>query len=335
MGGVIQRRHLAQVAAGAQRWCPVDDPFVRWVAVGPTTCHAPGVAGTSGAHELALRALRERLDGDGAVTDGFTCLDVRSALTGEPTGDTHDHVVVVLRWRQDPSTYTISFPLPTDGTHHDPSCPPDVDTRSPSPSIEQWADEVVWSLMEELDTGLVRRAARIPVGDVTFLAIDDRAGDARPQGYYIGHEYPGPAVGDGEHLTEVGLDVTVARHLLTEGRLLTWLHGYVDGRRGGPFVGHAVVARPDDDGSAAWSGPARQRTLEVVPGTPPAVTTALAYHAVRDAIEAGADTIISGLDLRAVSDIGFRADAEGSWSVTWRDVRTPDFSRGTTRSPTE
>ncbi|WP_432489439.1 hypothetical protein [Kineococcus sp. SYSU DK018] len=103
--------------------------------------------------------------------------------------------------------------------------------------------------------------------------------------------------------------------------------------RGEPYVGHAVVARPPTDGSGRSSGAARVEALEVVPGTPGTVAAALAYHAVREAVEAGAQSVSSALDdpvaRGALEEVGFqRGDGSTELSVTWREVRRPDLRRG-------
>lgn len=278
--------------------------------------------------ESVARSLGQRVLVEGAVTGGFTGLDVRPALPGEPPYPeaVHDHVVVVLRWRQDTSVYAIAVPLQPEGAHGDPGLPPGISTGLPTTSLQEWVEEVVLWLMEELDTGLVRRATRTQVGDLTFLTTGG-ATDVLPEGYYVSTLYIGPGGGKGEHLADVGLDVSTARRVLSSGRLIVWLHAHVDNSRGEPFVGHAVVARPSADEAGDGGQPARLEVLEVVPGTPGTVAAALAYHAVRDAIESGAQTIFSALDDPALEEVGFRRDGSTYLSLTSRDVQIPDLRR--------
>ncbi|MCI2237223.1 hypothetical protein MO973_04070 [Paenibacillus sp. TRM 82003] len=283
--------------------------------------------------EAVVQALRERLLDDGAVTDGFTGLDVRPALAGEPphpdSTREHEHVVVLLRWRQDPHLYAIAVPL-VPGPAGPP--PPGVHAASSVHSLQSWAEEVVISLAEDLDTGLVQWARRTQVGDATFLSSPGAAEKSPPEGYYVGPLYLGPGGDDGAHLADVGLDVSTARRLLTDGRLLTWLHAYVNNARGEPYVGHAVVARAPAGVAGERSGPARLEVLQVVPGTPGTVSAALAYHAVREAVEAGAQSVSSTLGdpvaRPALEEVGFRrGDSSAELSVTWREVRRPDLRR--------
>ncbi|GAB3598261.1 hypothetical protein GCM10027586_00170 [Kineococcus gypseus] len=292
-----------------------------------------------------MQVLRDRLLIEGAVTQGFTGIDVRPALADEPPHtdamDSTDepeagleHVVVVLRWRQDPHRYAIAVPLVPG-----PAGPPPPGVHEPSSvySLQSWAEEVVLWLMEELDTGLVRRAGRSTVGELTFLSTDTAFGtaavDVMPHGYHLGPLYLGPGGGDGEHLARAGLDVATARHLLSQGRLLTWLHAYVNNARGEPYVGHAVVARPPRHGSGREPGPARLAVLQLVPGTPGTVAAALTYHAVHEAVEAGAQRITSTVDDPALEQVGFhRTGGAAEVSVSWHEVRRPDLHHGSTRA---
>ena len=236
-------------------------------------CKALEMADFPWSRAPAVRALGERVLAEGAVTSGFTGIDVWPALTGElPHSDAaHDHVVVVLRWQQDPSVYAIAIPLQPAGAHGDAGLPPGLSTGLPITSLPEWVEEVALWLVEELDTGLVRRATRTQVGDLTFLTTDGGAADVAPEGYYVSTLYLGPGGGRGEHLADAGLDVNIARRVLSGGRLLTWLHAYVDNSRGEPFVGHAVVARAPAEAAGNAMELARLEVLEVVRGTPGAV----------------------------------------------------------------
>ncbi|ABS03762.1 hypothetical protein Krad_2281 [Kineococcus radiotolerans SRS30216 = ATCC BAA-149] len=292
-------------------------------------CKAPKMADFPWSRASVVHALGERVLTEGAVTRGFTGIDVRPALTGEllHLDAVHEHVVVVLRWQQDPGIYAIAIPLLPAGAYGDAGLPPGMSTGLPVTSLPEWVEEVALWLMEEFDTGLVRRATRIQVGDLIFLTADGGAADVAPEGYYVSTLHLGPGGGRGEHLADVGLDVSTARRILSSGRLLTWLHAYVDNGRGEPFIGHAVVARAPADPGGNGTQPARLEVLEIVPGTPGTVAAALVYHAVRDAIESGAETVSSTLDDPALEKVGFRRHGSGYLSLSWRDVQIPDLRR--------
>lgn len=264
------------------------------------------MTGSPWQREHVIDLLRARLLVPGAVTDGFTGLDVLPGVPGEPEED--DRVVVLFRWRLDPAVYAVGFDVG-----------PDEEAGPPVDTLEGWVAQVWLWLMEELGTGLVRRAARRQVGDVVVLVGGLGAVDVLPEGHHLGDLYLGAGGSAGAHLARQGLDTTIAQRLLRQDRLLVWMHAYVDNARAEPVVGHVVLSR------GAPAGSARLETLEVVPGTPPAVAAALAFHAVRSAVELGAGTVVSDLDDPALDQVGFRADGGGgSRSVDWRGVRTPD-----------
>ena len=262
-----------------------------------------------------VAALRDRLLTRGSVTDGFTGVDVLPVLPGGPADE--DGVVVLFRWERDPATYAVRFPLepPPDG--EGTGGPPGVSTGVPTASLEGWVAEVVLWLTEELGTGLVRRSARTQVGDAVLLAGGVDAVDVLPAGWYIGDVHLGPDGDGGDHLRRVGLSTRVARRLREQDRLLAWLHAYADNARGEPFVGHAVV-------SGGPPGSARLEVLEVVRGTPATVAAALAFHAVRGAVEAGAGAVVTALDDSALDEIGFHPHGGGGRVVGWDEVRPPD-----------
>lgn len=239
---------------------------------------------------MTLDAARSVLLAPGAVTDGFAGVGVD--IEG-------DELRVVFRWRADPKTYRVRFALPKD--------PADSSWSGRElRSAADWAADVSGWLMEELDTGLTRRAARRRVGAFTELGGDPGRGwDIA--GYYISGVALSPGGQGGEFLSEVGFDVTRPRRLLAEGRLLTWSDAYLDRSRG-PFtpVGHVAVAWAPDQRSTAVL-----EVLEVAAGVPGTVPRMLAHHAVHTAAEAGATGVHTMLSDRLLLDIGFRDDPTG------------------------
>lgn len=127
--------------------------------------------------ETVVQALRERLLVPGAVTDGFTGLDVVPGSPRRPAGSKAAGdlgVTVLFRWRHDPATYAIEIPnaieiLPAAGDEERGWPLPEEVSTGPGASVHAWVDEIVLWLMEELDTSLIRRAKRIQVGDIVVL----------------------------------------------------------------------------------------------------------------------------------------------------------------------
>lgn len=270
--------------------------------------------------DTVVQGLREQLLVPGAVTAGFIGLDVVPGTPRRPAGNGAPAdlgVTVLFRWRHDPATYAIEVPtaveiLPAAREDHRGSSLPKEVSTGPGASLHAWVGEVAVWLMEELDTGLIRRAVRTQIGDVVVLTAGAHTTGVVPAGYQLGEVYVGPRSGYGRHLAGVGLDVTGARQLIAQDRLVEWLHAHVDNPRGEPFVGHAVVSRERAD---AHAGSARLEVLEVVPGTSSAVTAALAFNAARGAIEAGASTVFTDLDDPALHQVGFRRDEHAALSA--------------------
>jgi len=273
-----------------------------------------------------VQALRERLLSPGAVTDGFNGVDVLPALPGEPVDGRTGSLVVLFRWKLDPAVYAVRFHLEPALDGEEAGVAMGVSTGDSVASLQAWVWEVVLWLMEELHTGVVRRGARRQVGDVVLLVADARAVDVLPEGYYVGDVYLGTGGSNGDHLKRDGLHINVARRLLKQERLLVWLHAYVNNTRGEPFVGHVVISRAAAGGTSdVPDGSARLEVLEVVPGTPATVAAALAFHAVRSAVEMGVARIVSDVDDPALDQIGFRREHGTSRVVHWRDVRAPNM----------
>lgn len=168
------------------------------------------------------QALRDRLLAPRAVTDGLYGVDVLPALPGEPVEEpaAAGSLVVLFRWKLDPAVYAVHFHLEPaeDGEVTDP--PPGVSTGVPVASLQGWVSEVVLWLMEELDTGLVRRSARTQVGDVVLLGAGVNAVDVLPEGYYVGDVHLGSGRSNGDHLKRDGL--TPRSHAACSSKTAFW-----------------------------------------------------------------------------------------------------------------
>lgn len=276
--------------------------------------------------DAVVASARRRLVADGAVTEGFRGQDVR---------EDHGSLLVVFRWFRDPNTYAVRFPL----THESPWMP-----ELPTPeSVDGWVDDVAGWLMEELDTGWVRRARRSHLGGLVELDRDEARGSDVPRRYDIEAVPPDSLVE--EWLAEAGMDVTLARQLRSEGRLLTWIKVSDSVARAGsrssfsiaafgdeppPMskrkllwarltaqlrgtwghntpVGHAVVSRDRRSEEAAIL-----ELLEVTSEAPAAVRHSLVLHAVHDAAEAGCLRISTTIDDPVLARVGFRPSSTGA-----------------------
>lgn len=101
-----------------------------------------------------LAATRRVLLAPNAVTGGFVGVDVR---------DDADHMLVEFRWRSDPNNYVVAFEYPEDVTSPWTGLPVD--------DSQEWARDIAFLLMEELDTGFVARAQRTSRGNAVELDL--------------------------------------------------------------------------------------------------------------------------------------------------------------------
>lgn len=243
------------------------------------------------AHEVAVMfsraalvdAVRTSLLQPGAVTDGFQGLDVTAA---------DGFLTVRFRWKLDPNTFLIRIPLP-DG-RGSPL------TGVPMDSAEEWAGDLSLALMEQLDTGFLRRTVRTRRGEETELDWDRRWEKSTRSEYYVSAVALGLGPHPGEHLARAGFDVTEPRRAAREGRLVTWLHAYVNNAQGRPFVGHAAITRDPTDATRGLFD-----LLNTAPHVPDDVPHELARHCTYDAAEAGCLTVTTSLTIPLLPTLGF------------------------------
>ncbi|MER7130411.1 hypothetical protein [Streptosporangium saharense] len=254
--------------------------------------------------EEAFAALRGCLLRVGTLTDGACVVDV----VAEPYG-----MLVVFRWMRDPNTYAVEIAFPAGRVTSV--------IGEPVTSPDQWAADVGFRLAEDLATGLVRRGRRTVRGGYVVLDARD-APDVGPAGFQIGlvplvtlrprwkrergvrfarrlTAVPVAVPEAGSWLAEAGMDVTVPRRLVAEGRLVCWSQAYVDDERGEPFVGQAVASWEDTRHTVV-----RLELAHVQPGVPERVRAALVRVVVHEAAEVGALRVVT--DVPGLHQLGFR-----------------------------
>jgi hypothetical protein len=261
-----------------------------------------------------LTAIRARLLRAGAVTDGYSGVDVMAES---------DSMLVIFRWRRDPNTYAIKVEFPT--------APESSWPGLPVTSADEWAADVAYRVGEELLTGLVRRSRRMIRDGYVVLDTHD-APDVCPAGFFIssvplgdrvapfhsppqrdGREracsvlgspstsVPPPASKVGSWLAKAGMDVAIPRQLIVEAKLACWLQARVDNARRRPFVGHAVASWEDEQHTIA-----RLNLVHIQPGVPSEVRDALVRLAVCEVAEAGALRMVTTIDAPGLHELGFR-----------------------------
>jgi hypothetical protein len=236
-----------------------------------------------------LESARQILLRRGAVTDGFTGVDVR---------DDGNRMLLEFRWRRDPNTYVLGIDYPEDASSPWDGLPVD--------GAQQWAQDLDGLLMEELDTGLVARARRRARGDFVELDFHQDSRDRLPPGYYIGEVFA-----ENEWIiANGGLDPSVPQRCRRDGTSVAWMVVHPNTVRPLPVVAH---------GSVSWvpgaPGVASLDMLEVVRDVPQEIAAALAETLVFLAAYEGATQVVAGGWAGSLQGIGFSARLDGSWSV--------------------
>jgi hypothetical protein len=204
--------------------------------------------------------------------------------------------LVTFRWADDPHVFGMLLDAP------DPM----------ADSLTEWAREVSFEVLEDVDTGRVYRSIRSADEGFILLSDHDRPIDERIHSSEMSEE------SDGWWLLEHGFDTTIALTRKASGELISWLMAYVNNSRGEPVIGQAVVS---------WSGEgvAHIDVLETAPGTPVTAQLDLVHRACVMAAEAGARRVTTSSDLTELELLGFRADADDARAVdtAFLDVDVP------------
>lgn len=103
-----------------------------------------------------------------------------------------------------------------------------------------WAETSAHWLMEELDTGGMRRAVRKHVADTVVLDFEVECSDAK-RNFTISAVVPTEA-GIAALISSGLVDVARAREQMNAGRLLSWLCAWADGTHRRVPIGHIAVS---------------------------------------------------------------------------------------------
>jgi hypothetical protein len=192
-------------------------------------------------------------------------------------------------WFNDPHRFGLEIPFPGETS---------LLTGEPIESLQQWASDAAVLLLEELDTGLVVGAARSQGDGYILLGERSWPFDER---FYISD------IGSSRRLQFLradGLDTATPSRLRRQGDFITWYTAYVNNRWGEPYVGQVV---------ASWQSPttASIEYLQVLDGAPNTVAIDLVATAAHEASSAGAEQVVTRLEVHELSVIGFRPSQDG------------------------
>ncbi|GIF00620.1 hypothetical protein [Paractinoplanes rishiriensis] len=222
------------------------------------------------------RTARDRLLPAGAVWAGFHTEDVTAHS---------DALLVLFRWRDNPSRFGIRFRFPGDA-------PVSEWTGLPVDSCQAWADDLAGLLTEEVLTGFVARARRRPRDDFIELLWPQRTASLA---FYL------TAVEHGAGWPEqLAHPAAPARRAHGPGRLIGWFQAVTDDERSA-YLGQAVVTW-----EPAASRTARLDLVRVVADAPADVFPELARRAIDEAANHGATRVITDLRSKTLIRYGFR-----------------------------
>lgn len=233
-------------------------------------------------------------------------------------------LLVVVSYARDPLSYAIRWQLP-DPTADQPAGPW---TGTAVSSAEEWAWEAAGWLQEEFSTGFVRRAGR--------TASDVGVELSRRPGKALGRlQLRAASPADDQAIRRARLDPAAAQRARADDRLITWLcveDGSAAHRVGRAHRSSRRATHHSPDASpvartfvaaesvrllgqvvVSWEsgGPdvARVDMLETVADAPAQVGQILAGHAVHEAAEAGATTVVTTAIHPSLAEVGFHADS--------------------------
>lgn len=243
-----------------------------------------------------LAAARQVLLAPGAVTRGFEGIDVR---------DDADRLLVEFQWLRDPNHYVVDFPYPEDATS--------AWTGLPVSDAQEWAVDIAFLLMEELDTGFVARARRTRRGNAVALAFDAFSEDVLGREWYVGNVLP-----ENDWIIEdAALDPSVPRQRRQDGTLIAWLSVHPNTIRFGPVAAHGAISwMPGTDDVATLD------MIQMSEDVASDVQLGLARLLVFQAMYAGARGVVSAQSGVLLMRLGFTSLDGATWTVSTLDYGT-------------
>lgn len=235
--------------------------------------------------------------------DVFTALSEAFPVRGDGSGLVEirrigNEAVLMFRWPPEDRLFGVSVSL----TRIDRR----LDWNRPAADLEEWLESLDLWITEDVDNGYRYRARRSAVDDYIELRQPPWPMDER---FYLQVneriERDWTLV---EHADD-GLDAGIALAAQDSGTLLAWTFAYENNSSGSPVVGHSTIA---------WDGPDVARLIHLVlrDDVPATVAAELVRSATHAAAEAGAQVVVSDVDLGTchpdlAAITGFRPGHEG------------------------
>ncbi|GAA2466066.1 hypothetical protein Ahu01nite_005940 [Winogradskya humida] len=226
-----------------------------------------------------------------AVAEDFHGLDVVSDGS---------HLVITFRWKSNPTSFGVRIPLPED--------PPESPwTGLPIDSLDEFVSDLVGLLGEELGTGIVYRAERVPRDGYVELVHPVPWQPDRSE-FYLKPVDP-------REVPWSWAELKGRLRSRADGLLISWTCAVTNDEHT-RFLGQARLSW-----DASRPLVARLGAVEVEDGVPSAVLTALARGAVHDAADAGASLVVTTQRHSALLGIGFRPVPGGDeWAIAAVDA---------------
>lgn len=210
-------------------------------------------------------------------------------------------LLVTFWWERNPLLFGVRFALPRRTTD-------EVWTRWDPASLDEWVEYAIWvTFIEEVQTGLTRRARRVHADGVVWLDLDEPSGVPACRVWDVDHD---PATV--QALRRTGLDVDRSLAAREVGELLVWRWAEPVG---GP--GASVGAPAAAFGHLSVTAAERPAVcdLQMSPGVPDDVTATLLRDVVYWLADGGFPVLTAPDGPTWLTSWGFVRDGSGLLTV--------------------
>lgn len=282
-----------------------------WVGSGPAADTPPEARGSCGRRVRPFNGSKPGgapAGENGAVSTPDAAAAFEALLAAFPTRTesglveirrSGDEAMLMFRWKPHPHLFGVPVPL----TRTDRR----LDWDEPAVDLDDWLESVELWLMEDVENSYLYTARRRRVDDYIELRQPEWPTDSR---FVVDVVDPG----DRDSWLRVpyvsgdGLDPSRALERRKAGTLVAWITAYENNSTGMPYVGQAIVVRES-------ATVARLEHTDVIENAPPTLVLDIVRTATHAAADAGAQTVITQLDLDHLDVAGFRRMPDGQLSV--------------------